>query len=410
MLDQRIVDRVIIVVLDSLGIGALPDAAAYGDEGSNTLGNIARVLGGLSLPNLGALGIGNLTEVLGVPPQPPVGACARAAFRSPGKDTTTGHWEMCGVTLDKPFRTYPKGFPARIITAFEAKIRRGVLGNRAASGTQIIEELGEEHLRTGMPIVYTSADSVFQIACHEDVVPLPTLYLWCQMAREILVGNDLVARVIARPFTGKPGAFVRTENRRDFSLPPVRPTLLDYAKADGVAVTAIGKIQDVFAGQGITRAVQAKGNVAGIREIVSAIEAGRDKPPGSGRELVMANLVDFDTLYGHRNDPGRYARALEEFDAALQTILGALDPRDLLVIAGDHGCDPTTPSTDHSREYVPMLLAGDTVKPGTVLGDLQTAADLGATVAEALGVPYYGDGASFAGKAFRPRGGRPSGR
>jgi len=400
MLDKRIVDRVFIVVLDSLGVGALPDAAAYGDEGSNTLGNTARALGGISLPNLGALGIGNLTEVMGVPPQPPAGACARAAYRSPGKDTTTGHWEMCGVTLDKPFRTYPKGFPARIINAFEARIRRGVLGNRPASGTQIIEERGEEHIRTGMPIVYTSADSVFQIACHEDVVPLPTLYLWCQMAREILVGDHLVARVIARPFTGKPGSFVRTENRRDFSLPPVRPTLLDYAKADGVAVTAIGKIHDIFAGRGITRVVHSKDNAAGIREIITAIDAGRDKAPGDGRDLVMANLVDFDMQYGHRNDPIGYARALEETDAALEYVLAALRPRDLLVIAGDHGCDPTTPSTDHSREYVPVLLAGDVVKPGTILGDRETAADLGATVAEALGIAYGGDGQSFAGKVF----------
>lgn len=401
MLGQRAVDRVILVVLDSLGVGALPDAAGFGDEGSNTLGNTARAVGGLDLPNLGLLGIGNLTDVPGTPPRSPSGACARMAFRCPGKDTTAGHWEMCGVILDKPFRTYPEGFPPRIILRFEQKIRRGILGNRPASGTKIVEELGEEHMRTGMPIVYTSADSVFQIACHEDVVPLPTLYLWCQMAREMLVGEDQVARVIARPFTGKPGAFARTENRRDFSLPPVRPTLLDYAKADGVVVTGIGKIDDIFAGRGISRSAHTRDNAEGIRAVLSAIEGGRDGGREPDRELVVANLVDFDAVYGHRNNPQGYARALREFDGALPGMLSKLRPKDLLVVTADHGCDPTTPSTDHSREYVPLLLAGQRVAPGVMLGDRDTLADLGATVAGALGIPYEGDGTSFAAQVFR---------
>ena len=401
MLDQRAVDRVFLIVLDSLGIGALPDAGRYGDEGSNTLGNMARSLGGSCLPNLGLLGIGNLTEVPGTPPVTPSGACARAAFQSPGKDTTTGHWEMCGVVLQKPFRTYPKGFPNRVMDAFEGRIRRGTLGNRPASGTKIIEELGEEHMRTGMPIVYTSADSVFQIACHEEVVPLPTLYLWCQMAREILVGDDQVARVIARPFVGRPGAFLRTGNRRDFSLPPVRPTLLDYAKAGGVAVTGIGKIHDIFAGRGISRSVHTKNNAEVIREVMSAIEAAKDNAHTQPRELVLANLVDFDMLYGHRNDPEGYAKALHEFDAALPRLLAGLGPRDILFVTADHGCDPTTPSTDHSREYVPILLAGETVKPGTILGDRDSLADLGATIAEALGLYQVGCGTSFAREVFR---------
>ncbi len=401
MLGQRAVDRVILVVLDSLGVGALPDAADFGDEGSNTLGNTARAVGGLSLPNLGLLGIGNLTDVSGTPPHPPSGACARMALSSPGKDTTAGHWEMCGVILDRPFRTYPKGFPSRVILRFEQKIRRGTLGNRPASGTKIIDELGDEHMRTGMPIVYTSADSVFQIACHEEVVPLPTLYLWCQIAREMLVGEDQVARVIARPFTGRPGAFVRTENRRDFSLPPVRPTLLDYAKADGVEVTGIGKIGDIFAGRGVSRSVHTRDNAEGIRAILSAIEGGRDGGEEPDRELVMANLVDFDAVYGHRNNPQGYGRALREFDAVLPGMLSKLRPKDLFVVTADHGCDPTTPSTDHSREYVPMLLAGEPVTPGVMLGDRDTLADLGATVAWALGIPYGGDGESFAAQVFR---------
>jgi phosphopentomutase len=421
--------RAFVIVLDSVGIGALPDAARYGDEASDTLGNLARAVGGLALPNLGRLGIGNLDVVPGTPAEPPIGACARVAIKSPGKDTTTGHWEMCGVTLDKPFRTYPDGFPREVMDGFEARIGRKVLGNKPASGTEIIKEFGDEHVRTGRPIVYTSADSVFQIACHEEVVPLPTLYLWCQMAREILVGDNLVARVIARPFAGKPGSFYRTENRRDFSLPPMRPTLLDYARESAVSVTGIGKIHDIFAGRGLDRSIHTANNSEGIRAIQAAI-AGGGGPAGSGqyagtagpgpygrpqglpsgsagssiprhglrRELVLANLVDFDMVYGHRNDAQGYARALAEFDASLPGMLAAMRPADMLVVTADHGCDPTTPSTDHSREYVPVMVAGKMVGAGLILGDRDSLADLGATLAEVLGIGYGGDGRSFAGE------------
>ena len=402
------VTRAFVIVLDSVGIGALPDAGSYGDAGSDTLGNTARALGELVLPNLGRLGIGNLDSVPGTPGQPPLGACARMAMRAPGKDTTTGHWEMCGVTLDKPFRTYPGGFPPEVIEAFEARVGRKVLGNRPASGTEIIKDLGGEHVRTARPIVYTSADSVLQIACHEDVVPLPTLYLWCQVAREILAGDSLVARVIARPFVGKPGSFTRTKNRRDFSLPPPRPTLLDYARESGVFVTGIGKINDIFAGRGLDRSIHTTSNEEGIREMTRAIEGPTREGRGVGRpavatdrdgpvrELSLANLVDFDMVYGHRNNVQGYGQALLEFDAALPTMLAALGSDGLLVITADHGCDPTTPSTDHSREYVPMMIVGSIVEPGVILGDRDSLADLGATLAEFLGIRYGGDGRSFA--------------
>jgi len=387
------VKRAFIIVLDSVGIGALPDAALYGDEGSDTLGNIARALGGLSLPNLGKLGVGNLDQVLGTPPITPSAACARLAMKSPGKDTTAGHWELCGVILDKPFRTYPEGFPPRVIQEFESRIGRQVLGNKPASGTEIIKELGPEHVRTGKPIVYTSADSVFQVACHEEVVPLSTLYAWCQIARDILTDEDQVARVIARPFVGTEGSFRRTENRRDFSLPPPRPTLLDYARESKVRVTGIGKIQDIFAGRGLDQSIHTKDNAEGIREIIRLLR-------GPGEGLVIANLVDFDMVYGHRNDVTGYARALLEFDAALPDMLAALRPDDLFVVTADHGCDPTTPSTDHSREYVPALLAGEMVAPA-LLPDRKTMADLGATVADLLGISYGGEGESFASQILR---------
>jgi phosphopentomutase len=413
--------RVVLIVLDSVGIGALPDAGFYGDEGSDTLGNIAKEIGSLSLPNMAALGLGNLVRgtggeaVPGVPPLPPAGACGRLGMKSPGKDSTTGHWEMCGVTLDHPFPTYPEGFPPRVLDPIERAIGRRVLGNKAASGTEIIRELGEEHIRTGRPIVYTSADSVFQIACHEDVVPLEVLYGWCLTAREILTGEDMVSRVIARPFTGLPGGFVRTANRKDFSVKPPRPTLLDYCQEAGVPVTAIGKIEDIFAGQGITKSIHTSGNEEVVEAIAGEIqgsrgckgrrgemgleegdEAGDEAGRHRGEALVFANLVDFDMLYGHRNDVEGFARALEEFDRALPRITGAMGDRDVLVITADHGCDPTTPSTDHSREYVPMLIYGRAVRPGLILRDRESLADLGATVAEVLGVPYRGRGVSFA--------------
>jgi len=388
------VKRVFVVVLDGLGIGALPDAHLYGDEGSNTLGNIDKALGGLELPNLARLGMGNLLELQGVPKLPPLGACGRMAMASPGKDTMTGHWELCGVILDKPFRTYPSGFPDHIIQRFEQAIGRKVLGNKPASGTVIIEELGKLHLDTGYPIVYTSADSVFQIACHEEVDPLDTLYMWCLEARAILTVDDLVARVIARPFVGQPGSFTRTANRKDFSLPPVRDTLLDYASVSGVAVTGVGKIHDIFSGRGIHSSIPTASNIEGIEAVKMLISQGGGAQD-DGRHLVFANLVDFDMLYGHRNNVEGYADALREFDAQLPEMIERLRPYDVLVVTADHGCDPTTPSTDHSREYVPLLIVGKPIKPGVMLGTRRTFADLGATLADLLNIEYGGDGRSM---------------
>jgi phosphopentomutase len=427
--------RVILIVLDSVGIGALPDADKYGDEGSDTLGNIAREVGSLRLPNMAALGLGNLVGLAeprsqlnrphrrmpgvntlaswfgfpGIPIKMPSGVCGRLAPRSPGKDTTTGHWEIAGIILEKPFRTYPGGFPEKLISEFEAKIGRAVLGNKPASGTEIIKELGEEHIRTGKPIVYTSADSVFQIAAHEEIVPLDTLYDWCQTARDMLTGDDLVARVIARPFTGEPGNFTRTANRKDYSLKPLAPTLLDYVREAGGCVTAIGKIHDIFAGQGIDRSVHTASNAEAIEAILREMRGDprpgdcTDSAPLPGEpcpHLIFANLVDFDMLYGHRNDVLGYARALVEFDTALPSILALLQDRDVLVITADHGCDPTTPSTDHSREYVPLLMHGKALKQGVVLQDRDTLADIGATCAELMGVEYAGAGTSFAKQIF----------
>ncbi len=385
-------NRLFLIVLDSVGIGALPDAHLYGDENSNTLGNIARALGKLSLPNLGKLGIGNLVNIPGTPGEEPQGACGRMAMASPGKDSITGHWEISGIILDKPFRTYPEGFPPYVIEEFESAIGRKILGNKPASGTQIIEELGQLHLETGFPIVYTSADSVFQVACHQEIVPVDTLYAWCQAARGILTGDNMVARVIARPFSGKPGSFFRTDGRKDFSLHPVEKTLLDYAEDSGVFVTAVGKIQDIFAGRGIRKAVHTSGNKKGI-EVVQKLLG--ELYPASHKHLVFANLVDFDMLYGHRNNVQGYARALEEFDCALPGLIGLLRPKDVLILTADHGCDPTTLSTDHSREYVPLLVYGETVKRGVILETRSTFADLGATIAELLDIHYSGKGTSF---------------
>jgi len=378
-------------VLDSVGVGALPDAPRYGDEGSNTLGNLARAVGGLKLPHLGRLGLGNLTDIRGVPPveeERAGGAFGRMALRSPGKDTMTGHWELAGIILDKPFRTYPHGFPPEVIQPLERAIGRAVLGNRVASGTEIIAELGEEHLRTGRPIVYTSADSVFQVAAHEGVIPVEELYRICEVARELLTGEHLVGRVIARPFEGSPGSFRRTQRRRDFTLPPVGKTVLDQVAESGREVVGVGKIEDIYAGRGITRAIHSRSN----RETVEVLEEELD----TRREgLLLANLVDFDMLYGHRNDPQGYARALEEFDASLPGITRRMREEDLLVITADHGCDPTTPSTDHSREYVPLLLWGGKARRGVNLGTRDTLADLAATIASIFTLPYQGPGRSF---------------
>jgi phosphopentomutase len=384
---EPLVPRVCVVVCDSWGVGDAPDAAAYGDEGSDTLGNTARAVGGIDAPNLADLGLGYLTPIEGVPPRAVPGtAHGRATERSAGKDTTTGHWEMMGIRLDEPFPVYPEGFPPEIVEPFEAAIGRTILGNVPASGTAIIEELGEEHLRSGSPIVYTSGDSVFQIAAHVAHVDLDTLYAWCRIARDLLVGEHAVGRVIARPFEGVPGSFVRRPERRDFSLPPPGPTVLDRLEEAGTAVRAVGKIEDIFAGRGITEGTYSKSNDHGVDLTVEAL--GRPGP-----SLVFANLVDFDSKYGHRNDPVGYARAVEAFDRRIPDLVGALGGG-VLLLTGDHGCDPTTPSTDHSRERAPLLAAGLPGGPSTI-GTRDGFADLGATVADLLGVEAVA-GSSFA--------------
>ena len=387
-----------------MGIGELPDADRYGDRGSNTLGNIAHDVG-LAVPTLRSLGLGRVVDLgRSNPPElAPLAAYGRMAEMSPGKDSVTGHWELMGLVLERPFPVFPHGFPAELIAGFEQRIGRATLGNVVASGTAIIDQLGLEHMETGRPIVYTSADSVFQIAAHEEVVPVRELYRICEIAYE-LVGVGLgVGRVIARPFVGSAGAFKRTANRRDFALTPFAETLLDKLKAGGHAVVAIGKIEDLFAGRGMTSAVHTTSDDHGMDEIESAMKE-------SEGGLIFANLVDFDTVYGHRNETAGYAANLERFDARLAALLPCLLDDDLLVITADHGNDPTTPSTDHSREHVPVLLYGAAVKAGTDIGTRTTFADLGQTLAELFGVGPLDNGTSFLGEilandswARRPR-------
>jgi phosphopentomutase len=373
--------RIIWIVLDSVGIGAMPDAADYGDVGSDTLGNIAKAKG-LVLPNLSRMGLTKIRNIPGLcRVDPAAAAYGKCALASPGKDTTTGHWEMAGIILEKPFPVYLHGFPPEIINA----LGRPVLGNKAASGTEIIQELGEEHMRTGAPIVYTSADSVFQIAAHEDVMPLAELYQFCEKARAILQGPHEVGRVIARPFTGQPGAFKRTANRHDYAVPPPAGMLLDQLHDKSVFVYAIGKISDIFLGRGIAHSVKTKSNEDGMAQTVEAMRVQPDS-------LIFVNLVDFDSLYGHRNDPEGYARALEAVDRWLPNL--DLQPGDALIVTADHGCDPTTPSTDHSREYTPLLVYGQNVRPDVALGTRASLADIGATVAENFGTTLK------AGKSF----------
>ncbi len=371
-------NRVIWIVLDSVGVGEMPDAAAYGDAGSDTLGNIARIRG-LNLPNLCRLGLGNLKPIPQLPPAgTPEGAYGRCSLASPGKDTTTGHWEMAGIHLEKPFPLFPHGFPPEIMREFESRIGRATLGNKAASGTEIIRELGEEHMRTGSPIVYTSADSVFQIAAHEAVIPIPELYRECETARDILRGPYEVGRVIARPFEGEPGAFKRTANRHDYAVPPPPGMLLDKLAGEDVEILSIGKIFDVFLGRGIAAQVRTKSNADGMEKTLAAT---KDFDGG----LVFVNLVDFDQQYGHRNDVEGYGAALEEFDRWLPQFRAALRPGDLAILTADHGCDPTTPSTDHSREYTPLLVFGPKARPGVNLGTRATLSDIGQTVAANFG-------------------------
>ena len=366
--------RIVWIVLDSVGIGAMPDAAAYGDdEGSDTIGNIAKQRR-LQLPFLESLGLGNIRRLTGITAaKEPRGSFGKCALASPGKDTTTGHWEMCGIILEKPFPLYPHGFPTEIMAEFEGKIGRSTLGNKHASGTEIIQELGEEHVRTGKPIVYTSADSVFQIAAHESVIPVPDLYQICETAREILRGPHEVGRVIARPFEGEAGHFTRTANRHDYAVPPPEGMLLDKLQSRDVLVHAIGKISDVFLGRGIANSVKTKNNRDGMENTAQAMQS-----EASG--LIFVNLVDFDQQYGHRNDVEGYAAALEAVDGWLPEL--RVEEDDLVILTADHGCDPTTPSTDHSREYTPLLVYGPRVKAGANLGTRATLADIGQTVAQ----------------------------
>ncbi len=385
---SQLFSRVIVIVLDSVGAGALSDADLYGDGGSNTLGNIARTVA-LRVPTLRSLGLGRLVDIGGpVTSEAPRSAYGRMAELSAGKDSVTGHWEMMGIVLDRAFPVFSNGFPRELIEAFEQKIGRGTLGNYAASGTTIIKDLGTEHIRTGKPIVYTSADSVFQIAAHEDVIPIDEQYRINRIAFELAVGGYGMGRVIARPFVGQPGSFTRTANRRDFAMSPPSETVLDRLTSAHVPVVAIGKIEDLFAGRGIARAIHTKSDDEGVDAISSEMAS-------TARGLIFANLVDFDTLYGHRNDVAGYAANLERFDARLKDLLPRLRDDDVMVITADHGNDPTTPSTDHSREHVPLLVAGPKVKVGGDLGTRRTFADLGQTVADNFGVGAMEHGVSF---------------
>ena len=371
--------RVFLIVLDSVGIGAMPDWREFGDDmPGDTLGHCAERRP-LRLPNLERLGIANIRPFAHLrAAEAPAASYGRCALASPGKDTTTGHWELAGIILKKPFPLYPNGFPPELIREFERRIGRGTLGNKPASGTEIIRELGEEHMKTGKPIVYTSADSVFQVAAHEEVIPLEELYRICEIARDLLRGEHEVGRVIARPFTGSPGAFVRTANRHDYAVPPPQGMLLDRLAGRGVPVISIGKIADIFLGRGIAHSLKTKNNADGMGKILAA---AREFPEG----LIFANLVDFDMLYGHRNDPEGYSRALEEVDAWLPSLETSLAPDDLVILTADHGCDPVTPSTDHNREYVPLLAFGPRVRRGANLGTRASLADIGQTIAANFG-------------------------
>lgn len=382
--------RAVVIVLDSVGCGALPDADRYGDSSADTLGNIARLVGGLVLPNLAALGLGAVHDILGVDARAHrTGFAGKAAERSTGKDTTTGHWELMGLITESPAPTYPQGFPARVMDGFSSVAGCGFLGNKPASGTAILDELGEEHLRTGDPIVYTSADSVFQIAAHEDVIPVDELYRMCEAVREeVLTGEDAVSRVIARPFVGEPGSWTRTHRRRDFAVPPHGMTALDALSEHGVAVRGIGKIGEIFGWRGVSSSPHVENNMDALDRVLEAL----DEP---GDAFVFANLVDFDMIWGHRSDPQGYAKGLEAVDARIPEIIARLDDGDLLIITADHGCDPTDDSSDHTREYVPVLaqIVGSDRRGS--LGVRNSFADVGATVTGFFGIDWRGAGESF---------------
>jgi len=394
---NRRAPRAIVLVLDSVGVGALPDAAAYGDEGSNTLGNTSRKVGGLAMPNFGAMGLGNITPIAGVPPtSTPTASWGRNAERSAGKDTTTGHWEMMGLVLERPFPTYPQGFPDDVVQEFIARTGvPGILGNVAASGTVIINELGDEHVETGRPIVYTSADSVFQIAAHEAVFGLDRLYDVSEIARAMLTGEHCVGRVIARPFVGpdEHGVYQRTHRRRDYAVKPFEPTVLDLLQKEGVPVFGVGKIGDIFAWQGIASSPHVTDNMDGFTKLVEEVMRAE-------QGFVFANLVDFDMLWGHRNDARAYADGLEAVDARMPELLDAMIEGDLLIITADHGCDPTTPSTDHSREHAPLIAKVKGVDEGVDLGTRTTFGDVGETVLDFYALPdRCGRGRSFLAEA-----------
>lgn len=381
--------RVIIIVLDGVGIGELPDATLYNDQGSNTIKNLAEAVKGLKLPNLESLGLGNIIEIRGIKKvKDPKASFGKMAEKSPGKDSTSGHWEITGIVLNQSFPVYPNGFPNRIIKEFEAGIGRKTLGNIPASGTEIIERLGAEHLKTGYPIVYTSADSVFQIAAHEAIIPVKRLYEFCQIARKVLKGRDCVGRVIARPFIGKPGSFKRTERRKDFALEPSEPTLFDIAKDKGLNVIGIGKVDELFANRGLTKSFHSVNNQKCLDDTLTAMnryETG----------IIFTNLIQFDMDWGHRNDIKGFYEGLKDFDKRIPEIINLMKDEDLLFITSDHGNDPTTPSTDHSREYVPLLVYGKKIGSGIDLGTRETFADLGQTVCEYLELPKLKNGMSF---------------
>jgi phosphopentomutase len=382
--------RAILVVLDGVGAGANPDAHAYGDDGASSLEHCALAVGGLALPNLGSIGLGNITPIVGTPPDPHArGAYGRMAEVGAGKDSTTGHWEITGVVLQKPLPTYPHGFPADLVAAFEHAIGRKVIGNKPASGTEIIKELGEEHVRTGYPILYTSADSVFQLAAHQDVIPLAELYHMCEIARAMLTGENAVGRVIARPFIGEPGAFRRTEHRRDFSLAPLGTTLLDLLKASGKEVIGIGKIEDLFAGRGLTQRDHTETNHDGMAATLCWLE--RDFTG-----LLFVNLVEFDMLWGHRRDSQGYAQALRDVDTWFGQVQQVMRPQDAIFFTADHGVDPTYRGSDHTREEVPLLAYGESIRSGVDLGVRTSFADLGQTLAQTFGVGPLAAGTSFA--------------
>jgi phosphopentomutase len=389
LIEVMYMKKIIWIVLDSVGMGAMPDAASYGDEGANTLVNVYEKNGGLNLSHLIELGLGNIEGMKALPKaDAPYGVRARLAELSHGKDTTTGHWEMVGIYTEIPFPTYPNGFPKEVMEAFEEKIGTKTIGNCVASGTQIIEDLGKEHMETGYPIIYTSADSVFQIAAHEDIIPLERLYEMCEIARELLRGEHEISRVIARPFAGEEGSFARTPNRHDYAITPPKDNLLTYAKEQGIEVVGVGKISDIFAGEGITKSYPTKENSQGVQKTIELIKA-----PFEG--IVFTNLVDFDMKWGHRNDYVNYGKGLEAFDRALPAIIQAMDDETLLFITADHGCDPTTKGTDHTREYVPFLACGKALKENVDLGTRKSFADMGQTIAQYFSLPSLPIGNSF---------------